>query len=406
MSRKSGRNTNSVRIHNKDLIVSLYRGSDRVSIADIIGQTRLSRTTVKKINADLLEEGTIIEAGKGKSTDSGGKKPVLYQFNNRRKFVLGFHIKYDQIHFRISDLKYQVIVKDEIEMPADTPFPQIAERMKILVGKHLGGKIPKKSILACMVAIHGNVDSETGICIHSTYFPSWGVYLNIKRILGEVLSLKCPIHIDNWIRYKAYGENKLGLAKGHESVVLIDAGTLGVAAGILLKGRIYNGKHFLSGEIGHATVDPGETERCACGSRGCLEQQVSCDKLIKDAESLLEAHPDSILNETRAGLSLESIFGAADQGDELARLLLSRIAGFFALAISQIIMFFDPEIILIEGGFASGCKFFEGEIERRSKELTLPRLVRNSVLVFSNIESIPTLKGAAALAIDMHYANG
>ena len=44
----------------------------------------------------------------------------------------------------------------------------------------------------------------------------------------------------------------------------------GIAAGVILDGRLHRGARGLAGEIGHAILEP-DGPRCACGQRGCLE---------------------------------------------------------------------------------------------------------------------------------------
>src|ERR1700722_4854385 len=48
----------------------------------------------------------------------------------------------------------------------------------------------------------------------------------------------------------------------------------GVGGGIVLDGRLLNGRLGNAGHIGHIVVVPGGRE-CVCGSRGCLEAEAS-----------------------------------------------------------------------------------------------------------------------------------
>jgi len=398
-----GKKPKNIRSQNRKLILELYREKDLLSVSSIAHTINLSRTTVMKINESLLEDGIIIEAGKGDSTDEGGKKPAVYRFNTQNKLILTFYIEYDQVHFRLSDLSYNSLIEDSLPMPRNEKFPEIARKMKTLMETNSSAIPDGTAVLACMVAVHGNVDSNTGVCLHSTHFPSWGTFNNLHEQVATTLELDCPIYIDNWIRFKAYGESKLGPAKNHESVVLIDAGWLGVASGILLGGKIFPGNHFLSGEIGHICLNPLDTEPCACGSHGCFEQQISCERLIDRAENQVGQHASSLLGNLDHPIDLAAIFAAADREDVFARLLLDDIIQWFSLAISNIIMFFDPEIILIEGDFSTGCRYLESEINIHVKRLSLPRLSQKTTLLFNEEKSANTLKGAAVLAVDSFY---
>ena len=386
--------------------MDLYREHETLSVSEIARLIKLSRTTVMKINEELLEKGIITDAGKGDSTEEGGKRPAIFQFNADRNLILTFHIKYDSVEFRLSDLKYQNLIEDTETINMDDPFPLIAQKMRVILDRHKNILSDGGEILACLIAIHGNVDPKSGICIHSTYFPSWGTYANLNEIVLETLQLECPIHLDTWTRYKVYGESKLGCARGYETIVLIDAGWHGINSGILLDGEVYTGKHYLSGEIGHIKVNRDDTEPCTCGSRGCLEQQLSLKRLKGNINQLKDQYTGSGLTKLKENaLTLHSILESADSGDPLARHVLDEAIGWLALSISHIVMFFDPELILIEGDYACDCGYFESTLLDQVKKITLPRLsIRNTEIRFNNTTSIPPLKGAAAFGVDTFYS--
>src|SRR5207253_3677726 len=48
----------------------------------------------------------------------------------------------------------------------------------------------------------------------------------------------------------------------------------GIGGGIVLDGRLLEGRDGNAGHIGHVVVEPGG-RRCFCGGRGCLEGEVS-----------------------------------------------------------------------------------------------------------------------------------
>ena len=399
-----GRKPKNIRSRNIQIITDLYREKETLSVSEIAKIIKLSRTTVMKINEELLEKKVIIEAGKGDSTEEGGKRPAIFRFNSRRNFLFSFHIKYNSIDFCICDLKYRTVYSNSEPMKLNDPFSEIAVKMKRILERQNLIDPASEKILACLVGIHGNVNPESGICIQSTHFPSWGTFTNLREILQNELSLKCPIHIDSWTRYKVFGESKLGTAKGHDTVVLIDAGWHGISSGILMNGEIYLGKHYLSGEIGHIRVNRDDHEICACGSRGCLEQQISLDRLKQNMQMRAPDFPGSSLKERAPeDIGIGTILKSADKNDPLGMALSGDAARWLALSISQVIMFFDPDMILIEGDYACGSRFFEQKLIENIKEIALPRLAeRNTEIFFKSEDSISTLTGAAAFGIDKY----
>lgn len=394
MSRKEqGQKPKNIRDINRNIILDIYRNNITVSAALLAQSINLSKTTVMKINKELVDKKIIKKVGKGKSTDEGGKKPVLYSLIENSKLILSFHIHYTKIEFRLFNLRCKCILNDETPILKNESFPSIVSAMKNILDRQNLLHNSTNSYLACMVAIHGDTDSETGRCIHSTYFPSWEREPNLTHTIQKICKLSCPLYIDNWIRMRAYGENRLGKAQGRKSVVLIDAGQHGVTSGILIDGKVFKGRHSLAGEIGHICMDVHSSIPCACGNTGCFESLVSYERLLSRTEK----------EDGKKFTTLSELFSAADSGDRAAKKALDTVSPWFALAISTFILFFDPEMILIEGDFAAGCNYFETSIKRQIKRFILPRVNWKTDLIFNNRQSVDTLIGAAILAMDLFF---
>ena len=401
MDKQLGNRPKNLRSQNRKVVLNLYRRHTVLSVAELAQMVRLSRTTVMKINEELLSEAVIREAGKGASTDEGGKKPAVFAFNARRNFILAFYIRYGAVHVQLFDLQGRSVAEAQAAIAPDETLPAILEVMAALL-RGIRQKEPVDgSLLTCVVAVHANVDSETGVCLHSTYFPSWGRDFPLQDRLVEALELQCPVSVENWIRLLAFAERERGLARNHDSVVFIDAGWHGITSGILLHGNLYRGRNNLSGEIGHMILDPHDPLPCACGGRGCFESLISCARLLDKAARLAASTPESVL--ARQPLSLEILFRACEDGDALARSLLDEIVGWFAIGLSNLTLFFDPEIIILEGDYARAGAWFQEQLRRRAAGISLLRFPRETELRFKESSYSTVLKGAADLALEKLY---
>ena len=81
-----------------------------------------------------------------------------------------------------------------------------------------------------------------------------------------------PVFIDNDAKALALGEAWAGAAQGVENFLAMVVST-GIGGGIVLDGRLLDGRSGNAGHIGHIVVEPaGRT--CACGSWGCLERRL------------------------------------------------------------------------------------------------------------------------------------
>ncbi|MFZ0248303.1 MAG: ROK family protein [Acidimicrobiales bacterium] len=82
-----------------------------------------------------------------------------------------------------------------------------------------------------------------------------------------------PTFVDNDAKALALGEGWVGAAAGLDDYIAMVVST-GVGGGIVLDGRLLNGRLGNAGHIGHVVVVPGGRP-CSCGSRGCLEAEAS-----------------------------------------------------------------------------------------------------------------------------------
>ena len=123
-----------------------------------------------------------------------------------------------------------------------------------------------------------------------------------------------------------------GAARGAEVVFGAILGT-GAGGGIVVGGRVLNGRHGIAGEWGHTPLPwirreehPGPM--CNCGRRGCIEQFVSGPALQRE----------------RAAQGDEN--GWAIYADRLER------------AMSVIVNFLDPDIIVVGGGVSKESRIY------------------------------------------------
>ncbi len=135
----------------------------------------------------------------------------------------------------------------------------------------------------------------------------------------------------------ALAEALLGAGRGRGVVVGLILGT-GVGSGVVVHGRVLEGKHGIAGEWGHNPLR-GETTPCYCGRKGCIETVFagpSLERFYREQTGL-----------TR---SLREIKTQADAGDAPSVATLRRLQEKFAEAIALTINILDPDAFVIGGG--------------------------------------------------------
>ena len=188
------------------------------------------------------------------------------------------------------------------------------------------------------IGLPGIVDSSAGSVRHAFNLGIGGDALDIVSRLNA--TLRAPCWIANDVDAAALGVFEILRRDdcGLRDLVYLSIGT-GIAAGVILDGRIYRGQNGFAGEIGHFRVDP-DGPQCACGLQGCLEA-------VASGPALARQWPPAGRNS-----SVEALFAAADCGDNKATLILRRAVEHLTSAIHILALTFDVDRIVIGGGVA------------------------------------------------------
>lgn len=175
---------------------------------------------------------------------------------------------------------------------------------------------------------------------NSTELNGKPVKTDLEALLGR------EIRIANDANCFALSEAVDGAAAGAAGVFGVIIGT-GVGGGVVLQGRVWNGRNAIGGEWGHNPLPwPQDDERpgpgCYCGRRGCIETFLSGPGLERDYAAL-------------AGRRLKGpeIVALSENQDAVAETVLRRYEQRLARALAHIINVLDPDVIVLGGGVSN-----------------------------------------------------
>jgi glucokinase len=172
--------------------------------------------------------------------------------------------------------------------------------------------------------------------------------LDITTSMRNYFPQEVKVVVSNDANVAAFGENMV-LEKPFINAVFYTLGT-GVGGGIIIDGKILEGGTGLGGEIGHIHMfDDDSSEKCGCGSTGCLEQVSGTSAILKYAKELLLTASSNL---DRNNLSVKAIFDAAKSGDDVAMKVVNRVADYIAKSASILAVVLDPEVFIIGGGIS------------------------------------------------------
>ena len=95
----------------KDSILRLIWREHKISRAEISRLMNLSRSTVTEIIRELLHTGFVAEVGIGES--NGGRKPILLEFQDDAKVILGIDIGATHVSVALTNLRGKLLLWKE-----------------------------------------------------------------------------------------------------------------------------------------------------------------------------------------------------------------------------------------------------------------------------------------------------
>ena len=168
----------------------------------------------------------------------------------------------------------------------------------------------------------------------------------LRTLIGERFGLPCGI--DNDANAAAIGEWHAGAGNGTRDMIMLTLGT-GVGGGLILDGRPYRGALGAAAELGHIVIEhdgrpvPGKLHgpRTSGGVRDGARSDRRC------AGGVRRRTP------TRALL-----LDRANEGDEHALDILHRMGRRLGSALGSFVNVFNPEVIVIGGGWGEAADEF------------------------------------------------
>jgi glucokinase len=280
------------------------------------------------------------------------------------------------------------------------------------------------------IGVPGRVDPTTGNVTLAVNLGWNDLALRdaLERRLGR------PCVIENDARAAAVGLHRRRVLGSADDIAYLAVGT-GIAAGLILDGRLHRGARGLAGEIGHAILDPNGPV-CACGQRGCLEAFVSGPAIARRAaEAIAQGRATSLAGTADAAagrasatpnastpadaatpasagaataprpattptpastLTARDVYEAAAAGDALACELVEDVGRKLAWAIHLLVMAYDVDRVVVGGGVSHAGEPFMDPIRRELERLRTASPTAGELLPAGVLETLPVGADAGA----------
>lgn len=286
-------------------------------------------------------------------------------------------------------------IKTESKKGAEDTFNRIWNKTKELAEKL---KIKVEDIEAIGLGIPGPVVNNSVVKIAANF--SWNNDFPAKDLMEKVTGK--PVKVGNDVKVIALGETLFGAGKGYKNSITIPIGT-GIAAGIIIDGKILEGAGGAAGEFGHVVVNK-EGYKCGCGLTGCLETYCSATGIVREGRRRLELDKNNALYEVIGGdlekLEAKHIFDLAKKGDKFSSEIVDFFCEKLAEGVGMLLNIINPEIIIFTGGVARAGEIITDGVKKYLPKYALGMTMENLIFTFGELEEEAGIKGAAALVMN------
>jgi predicted NBD/HSP70 family sugar kinase len=388
-------NDNNVNLSLKDSILRLIWREHQISRAEISRRLDLSRSTVTEIIKDLLNTGLVAEVGIGKS--SGGRKPIVLEFKDDAKVILGIDIGATHVSVAMTNLRGKLLFFKEKDFPVREDADGTHKLINELCSESLSSQnLSYDKLLSIGVSVPSPVDPIHPEYLSESIIPGWHGKSGLERLKEKY---GVPVYLDNDANLGALAENWWGAGKDVNDLIYIKISN-GIGAGYIFGGKLYRGARGIAGEMSHMPIDPnGRT--CGCGLRGCLATVISAWALIERIRTLSVLYPQSSL--ANGNMNIIDIENAALKGDPLAIQVVSEATTYLTSAITSLVNLMNPEMIIVGGSLSRLGDLVLKPIREKIEASALVSTISNTQLKTSELGSKGIAIGAATLAIEQAF---
>jgi predicted NBD/HSP70 family sugar kinase len=365
------------RVHNERLVVRTLYDHGPISRADVARLTGLTRTTVSDVVSTLLDDGVVREIGRGAST--GGKAPILLEVDEDARLVVGLDLGEERFAGSLVNLRGDI--RRTVELPvAGRDGDDALQLVFELLDRLLDGVAAP--LLGIGIGTPGLVDTPTGT-IRRAVNLDWRD-LPLGPIVAERYGV--PVNVANDSQAAALAEYTYAGGDRVPNLIAIRVG-LGVGAGLILRGALFQGDGSGAGEIGHVVVDD-DGERCRCGRIGCLETVAGLRAIEREASAAAGRPVD-----------LAALRLAADAGEPWATSIVDQAAVALGRAIAGLIGALDVQRIVLLGPVTELGDRWLAAVRRAATERALAPLADEARIAIGVPTTNVVVRGASALLV-------
>jgi glucokinase len=225
-----------------------------------------------------------------------------------------------------------------VEHRRESPTPLGSQRELLTGLDEAVAELMRDDVVAIGFGIPSRIDQRTAEIQGSVNIPL--ADLDLRDRMSERFGV--PVAIDNDANAATLAEFVAGAGKDARDMVMLTLGT-GCGGGAVIDGKLYRGW----AEFGHMVVEyNGRPCQGTCTGLGHLEGYVTGTAATKRAQEEFGPAVDS-----------HRLVRLAGEGEQRAVEILAEMGRYLGAGIATLVNIFDPEVVVIGGGFAAAGDF-------------------------------------------------
>ena len=268
-----------------------------------------------------------------------------------------------------------------VEQRREHPTPT-ASQDELLAGLDVAvEELLTDEIVALGFGLPSPIDQRSGRALQSVNIPLKD--MDFRGRMEERFSL--PVGIENDANAATYAEFRFGAARDVDTMVMLTLGT-GCGGGAVIDGKLYRGW----AEFGHIVIEyDGLPCQGTCTGRGHLEAYVTGVAAGKLAAA-----------EFGPAVDAHRLVRLANEGEPRAVEILDGIGRRLGAGIGSLVNIFNPELVVIGGGFAAAGDFVLDPAREILRREALAQAGYRVPIVRAELGTAAGLIGAGLVAFD------
>jgi predicted NBD/HSP70 family sugar kinase len=312
-------------------VLGAIADSPGISRAGVAARTGLTKATVSSL-VDRAIAADLVVDGEPAYREGPGRRGTSLSLSPAGPHGLGVEIGVDYIATCLVDLtgrvsRQRVRQADNRAQPANRTLVRAARAIRTAIAE-----LPVR-VGGIGVAVPGLVESSSGF-LRTAPNLGWREVDVPAELRDRVDLADIPVLVGNEANFAALGELWGG---GHEDLrdfVHVSA-EIGIGAGIVMDGTLFEGVRGFGGEIGHVSVD-SKGPQCSCGARGCLEAVAGQDTILRQSGT-----PD-----------VRTLVLHLKDNDRKAVTAVRGVARWLGTALANVVNLLDVQTIVLGGTYA------------------------------------------------------